>query len=394
MFRETFNLAIKAILKNKVRTFLTMLGIIIGTAAVIIIMNLMNSIQANIKSEFASIGTLSINTMVYDKSKAFTKDEVDAIIEENSDLLSGYSPTVSIPKTEVSNTDGSNRYTTTLTGVGLGYDTISYLKLDQGSFFNYVDITYSQPEAVIGSYTAKTLFGDESPIGQEITVNGQNFKVKGVLEENESLNSGEKGSSDDVIYVPYTSAAKFSQTAKLSDVIYEAKDSEHVTEAVMKIRDIYLDRFKDNRKFIVFNAQVILDILNQVFSFMSTLILVMTSVSLVVGGIGIMNIMFISVIERTKEIGIRTAIGAKPSLILRQFLLEAIVTSLVGGIIGIVIGLVVAYIGCKWAGIDFYLSTNSIILAFFFSFGVGCLFGYLPARRAAYLNPISALNTE
>lgn len=390
--KQSFMLAIKSLLSSKMRAILTMLGMIIGVAAVIVIIGLGNGVTAYIEDIFKSMGAnvIASVTLYNGNSKKIDMNELDNMVY-NSQNISKYSPYVT------SNMPSSVKYETnthnaTIIGGSEDYGTVRDRGIEQGRFIQYLDVARIQRVCVIGSYVKDELFEDEeNVVGKSIKINGEVFKIVGILE---SKQEGIAGGEDDIIIIPYTVAQRIFKIEEVTTYYFLATSSELAGEAEKEINKFYYDTFKDEDDYLLINAESILDQLNDVMSMLTTFLVAIAGISLLVGGIGIMNIMLISVTERTKEIGIRKALGAKRKDIITQFLIESITTSAIGGIIGIILGIIACYIVAGAMDLKFVISITSIIVAVGVSGFIGVIFGYLPANKAAKLNPIDALRYE
>lgn len=386
---KIFVLAIKGIMKNKLRSFLTMLGVIIGVTSVILLMNIIEGFKQDLMNSYENMGVSTIEVNTYFDNDSFSVSELEKFTSSNPNTISGYSPAIDIFEQEVKY--NQHHFETSVKGVGVDYGSIKRLALSEGSFLNYVDIEYNRSVCVIGSYVSNQLFGDSSPVGNQITINGKTYSVVGVIEEQAG---SERGSTDDIVYIPYTSAQIISQSDKINNVLFLASNKESITVAMEVIDSFLFSKIGDAEKYSVYCLNEVISNMNDMMSKISLLLICVALISLIVGGIGIMNIMFVSVVERTKEIGIRTAIGAPPKSILQQFLIEAITTSSIGGAIGIIFGCLISYIAANIIDIPFVLSINAVIISVVVSVTIGGVFGYLPARRAALMNPVFALTSD
>lgn len=389
--KQSFQLAIKSIFANRLRSCLTMLGIIIGVAAVIILVSIMQGFSNTMVESFESMGANSINAYLFpvDTSKKIDVDAVEDFVEENTDIIIGVSPSISIYSATISYKDKDD--ITEVSGISETYDEINQSKLMLGKFFSYLDVKDAKNSCVIGSYIYYKIFDGKNPIGKEIKINGVKLKIQGVLDE---VAESMKGTADDVILVPYTSVYNISTDASIDSLTFSAASKDTAEEAKILIDEYLYDFYGDYDSYTVASMSDTVDEMNNMLNILSMVLIGIASISLIVGGIGIMNIMFVSVTERIKEIGIRTAIGATPVDIMRQFIIEAITTSAIGGMIGIVLGIVVSFFAAKIIKISFTLPISAIIIAVSVSAGIGILFGYLPAKKAALMNPIDALRRE
>lgn len=394
---NSFNLALKSIWSNKMRSFLTMLGIIIGVAAVIILVGIVNGEMSYMTESFASMGTNRINVNVTNlSSRSVSVDEMYSFYADNEEYFSNLSPTVSVSATVKVGNENSDQ--TSVTGVSEDYLSIMDYDLEKGRFIQYADIAARQKVAVIGLYVAETYYvSAEKAIGQRISVNGTKYQIVGVVERQTSASDEmSEGGSDDFLYIPYTAAVKLSRNGTINSYIFTLRDSyvEKASTVTEAIEDFLYTIFKNEDLYRVTAMSELLDSMNDMIAQMSLMLGGIAGISLLVAGVGVMNIMLVSVTERTREIGIRKALGAKKSTILMQFVIEAAVTSSMGGIIGIVIGCIGTTMAGKIMSIDAQPSFGWIIASFTISMSIGLIFGYMPARSAATLNPIDALRSD
>lgn len=392
-FRKSFSLALYNILYDKKRSILTMLGIIVGVAAVIILISLMNGMTNMIMDAFDDIGTTTITVSVTARGGNRVVDEEDmyAIRDENKDLIEYISPTVSLNRSMVKGSAGTDSINVNVTGVNEEYDEIKNLNVTNGTFLSYMDMESLSKKCVIGTYVQKELFGGMNAVGQNIKINGTPYAIIGVLEEKAGSTSN---GSDAVIYIPYTTAFRTSSSASINSYTFDAKSEDVASDASAVIETKLLELLGDDEYFTVTSMNEIIDIATDMIDKMEILLVCIAGISLLVGGIGIMNIMLVSVTERTREIGIRKSLGAKSRVILAQFVIEAGMVSGIGGIIGIILGSVVAIVGGNLLGLTATPTIGSILIAFGVSVGIGITFGYLPAKNAAKLNPIDALRYD
>lgn len=392
IFFSSVKMAWESIVSNKMRSFLTMLGIIIGVAAVIILVSLVQGLSSQVTDMFTSMGTtgVNVNTMSYYQTRNFSYDDIEDFMWEHSDKIMGFVPNASVGATLKY---GGNNTSTNVTGINEYYTKLNDVKTQLGRFINKVDVDNCSKVVVIGEYNAIEYFGSvREAIGKTIKINGLPFQVVGVLER--QTDDVSAYSSDDAAYVPYSAAEKFLKTGNLTGFTLIAKDAETVDEVVDLANDFMFDIFGDSDRYYVSSLQDILDEYNEMMGIMSAVLGGIAGISLLVAGIGIMNIMLVSVTERTKEIGIRKSIGAKRSSIMSQFVVEAMTLSLIGGIIGIIFGIIVATVIGKIIGITAKPTVGIILISIGFSSAVGLFFGFNPARKASKLNPIDALRSE
>ncbi|MEI8216363.1 MAG: ABC transporter permease [Eubacteriales bacterium] len=391
-FKQSFILAIKSIKGSKLRSFLTMLGIIIGVASVIILVSLIDGMSKDMEASFAKMGTnlISVNVMGRGTNRSVSINQIETMMTENQDTLASYSPVINvnsaIVKYETKSVD-----TTTITGTNENYNEIKNINLSSGRYIEYIDVSRLNKICVVGSYIVTKFFPGANPIGQTIKINGNAFKIVGVAEVAEDSTAS---SNDDKIYIPYTMAMRISGKGTIGSYSFSAVNKDTIDQAMAAINKLMLSVFGNENAYRVFNQASMIASVNSLTSTLSLVLVGIAAISLVVGGIGIMNIMLVSVIERTKEIGIRKSLGAKRKDIMRQFVIEAATTSSVGGIIGIIVGIGVAYLAGGLIGLTVAPSFMAVFIAFSVSVLIGIIFGYWPASKAANMNPIDALKYD
>ncbi|MGF7142474.1 putative ABC transport system permease protein [Anaerotaenia torta] len=388
-FSQACKLAFKSILGSKMRSFLTMLGMIIGVASVITLLGLVTGVTNYIVDTFSDMGTniISVNVTNTDTRKVDV-DDIYEFAEENKDIFTGVTPSLSSRYT-VKN--GNTSLSTTVLGVGEDYMAINSLELAEGRFIHYADILNRYEACVIGTYVAEELFGGRAAIGDTLKINGKMFKIVGIQEEKAD---GEANSADDRIYIPYSTAARLSKSSSISSFTFATKNTDY-TDRAEELLDNYLYGIMKNEDlYTVTSMTELLDAINEMTAMLSAVLGGIAGISLLVAGIGIMNIMLVSVVERTKEIGIRKSLGAKKRDIMSQFVVEAFTISMLGGLIGVIIGSVATSVLGNAFGIKAAPTTGAILLAFGVSAAIGIGFGYMPANKAARLNPIDALRSE
>ena len=400
MIVETFRQAIQNVWSNKLRTFLTMLGIIIGVMAVIVIVGLGNGMTQSMRDSFSAMGTntLSINIWGYG-SRTVTVEDVYAIGTKNPDLIRSISPQIDFSNNTPKAGTTTYRYSN-VAGVDENFTSMKNYTVAQGRGLQYMDMKDNKQVCVIGDYLNRVAYGGRG-VGQTIKLGPYKFRIVGVLNAKVNNTSMQQGSDDDCIYLPYTIAMRLSNTAMASSYIAIMSDESKANEAKAVVEAYLTDLFKSDSAFYVYSASEWLEEMNNMINMVIVVLTGIASISLLVGGIGIMNIMLVSVTERTREIGIRKALGAKERVILSQFVVEAATTSALGGVLGIVLGYIVSMaanhvLPMISSDIDVTVSPsfNSIAVAFGISVFIGVLFGYLPAKRAARLNPIEALRYD
>jgi len=373
-----------------------MLGIIIGVAAVIIIVGLGNGMERYMTDSFKSLGTNLINVTIRGRGSArsISDEQMYQIEYNNPTLFDGLSPTINISATMKIGTDTLDE--TTATGVSEDYLNMKGDKLSSGRFIVYADNLTRSKVCVVGSYIAQQYFSGNA-LGQTIKFNGDFYEIVGVIDQ---IADSESGGSDDVIYLPYTTAAKMMGIGNITSYSFAMVSEDYVTEAKDAINTVLYGVFSSTDAYRINSMSEMLSTMTSMINIVVMVLSIIAGISLVVGGIGIMNIMLVSVSERTREIGIRKALGAKRRNILLQFIIEAGTTSAIGGIIGIIVGYLLSSVATVVLRV--VLSENltvapamwAVIMAFCVSAGIGILFGFLPARKAAYLNPIDALRYE
>ena len=375
------------------RSFLTMLGIIIGVASVIILVSLVNAYMSYMTESFASLGTnqISVN-MINLSSRSVSVDEMYEFYEEHTDLFDHMTPMVSVSTTVKHSSDTMS--STSVSGVSEDYLAIKDYDLVQGRNIQYSDITSRQKVCVIGYYVASELYGSpEKAIDETIKIGGYAYRVVGVVERQDE-DDLEDGGTDDFVWLPYSCAVKMARNANINNYTFTIMDLTKASEATALIENFLYETFKDDDLYNVTAMSEMLDSLNSMIAMVSAGLGGIAGISLLVAGVGVMNIMLVSVTERTREIGIRKALGARKSVILQQFVIEAAVQSAMGGIIGIIIGSIATTTVGKLAGLNATPTPMAVIVSFSVSVAIGLFFGYMPARRAASLNPIDALRSE
>ncbi|MFM9277089.1 ABC transporter permease [Paenibacillus jiagnxiensis] len=401
-FLEIIRVSIRSIQSNKLRSFLTMLGIIIGVAAVIAMVAIGKGSSSSVTSSISGLGSnlLIISpgqsssggiNMGFGSSNTLKQKDVDAISEEDS--VAGAVPSASSNLQIVA---GSENYNTSVEGTGMSFLEVRSTSVQSGRFFNNYEYNNHENVAVIGSEVVTNLFpSNPNPIGERIEINQVPFSVIGVLK---SQGSSGMTNNDDRIIVPVTTAQARLGITTIRTIYASAESAEAMTQAQNEIttalRTSHGLMSSEEDDFQITNQSQILETAESISSVMTTLLSGIAAISLVVGGIGIMNIMLVSVTERTREIGIRKAIGAKRGDIMRQFLIEAVILSLMGGVAGVLFGLGTAKLLEKVANLSIELTLEPTLYSFLSSMAVGIIFGVYPARKAAQLKPIDALRYE
>ena len=396
--------ATQSILKNKMRTFLTMLGIVIGVAAVIVMVAVGYGAQSSIEKQIGSLGTNMIMVMPGASQQGGVNQGANTFnrltpqdyekLQRESILLSAVSPVVFTQAQAISS---QGNWRTRVQGVSTEYQVIRDWPTESGSFFSEADVRGARKVAVLGSTVAKALFPDGDAVGQQMQIRDVPVTVLGVLKP-KGQNAGGQD-ADDIILVPFTTAqTRLNGRQRVNQIIASTSSAQDVPAAQEEIRSILRESHKiaqdDDDDFTIRNQDEIAAAASSTTKVMTLLLAAIASISLLVGGIGIMNIMLVSVTERTREIGIRMAIGARGSDVLTQFLVESVAISMLGGLIGVAIGFAGAAIVAKVTGWSTVTPPEAVLIAVGFSAAVGVFFGFYPARQAASLNPIQALRYE
>ena len=402
---QSFRLAIKSLLTSKARALLTMLGIIIGVAAVIVIVSLGTGMQTYMNSQFEQVGVNLIQVMVYEQpgNRNADADDFYELAEKYPQYIDSVTPALTISGIVRHGADEYER--TSVTGVSETVynpetsQTVNGEQMEDGRFLSYVDVERNQHVCVVGSYLNEAMFGGRG-VGQALTIGGVPFTVIGTMAE--TADSTE-GSGDDFIYVPYGLAPQLNGAAGGSGMsgYLVASTSEDTSSAAKGVIESMLFRiYEDSSWYQVITMAEMMDMMDSMLGVLMTILIVIAAISLVVGGIGIMNIMLVSVTERTREIGIRKSLGAKERYIMQQFVIEAASTSALGGVTGILLGdllsVAASVVATRLMGENLSVSPTlaAVAAAFGISVGIGILFGYLPAKKAAVLNPIDALHYD
>ncbi len=403
-FSESFFTALDSLLANKLRALLTMLGVVIGVAAVIALMSIGNGVNSFITGEIQSFGTnlISITTDLdnSDGQPALSVSDVEALSDPlNAPAISGVSATVDGVQEVIR---GRNASRTSVIGVTANYLALNNLdEFQGGDGLTQQDLDTGARVAVIGANVAEDLFEEDFPVGQPVKINGVSYEIIGVLEESGSAFAN----SDSDVYIPMTTAHSRlyndrtrSGDKAVSRIIAQAASEEQTDAAIEQITETIRDQhgiiYTADDDFTIFSQTDLLDTFDTVTATFTAFLGAVAGISLIVGGIGIMNIMLVSVTERTREIGIRKAIGALRRDILAQFLLESIVLSVLGGTIGILLGWSISAVAAQALDVPTLVTFGNVALATGFAMAVGVIFGIYPAWRASNLRPIDALRYE
>lgn len=404
MYKEGFIMAWASLIANKMRSLLTMLGIIIGVAAVIALVSIGFGVRQQIQDSISSLGSNLL--MVYPgaprtpgvrptaASQKTLKDKDYETLKKLNDV-DMISPVAGSSSYVIVYTN--KNWTTTVNGINSDFQYINNWTMKSGRFITDAQVERRERVAVIGSTVAKNLFGDENPVGKDIRIKNDPFKVVGVLDTKGSGSFG--NDQDDIVFIPYTTAMERVRGVDYLSMIYiKAKDGADLNRVQSDIENIMRVRHKIKNPelddFNVRNMATIMETVNETTGTMTLFLGAVAAISLLVGGIGIMNIMLVSVTERTREIGVRKALGATYRVIVMQFLIEAVVISLIGGAIGVVFGIGASKLISAATSMKTVISMGPILLSFGFSMAIGLIFGIYPARKAAKLNPIDALHYE
>ena len=398
---DLFKMALRSLIANTMRTFLTALGMIIGVASVISMISIGEGARQQTLSTIEKFGTNIITIKPgRKKNRHVSSDTVKTLMLSDAEAIEKNIPLITGVAAQVYRSAqlkyGSKNTNTTVRGTGEQYLILSNFTIERGRYFNKEEVRSIRKVAVIGSTVLKNLFGDRNAIGKEIKINGNNYLIIGSTKPKGALSWFDP---DDQIFIPVTTAQKrLFGLHHIQSIDVQAKKMEEL-EAIKKDIDLLL-RLRhgihegEDSDFHVQNSSQWLNSWGDAAKTFTYLLGGIAGISLLVGGIGIMNIMLVSITERTKEIGIRMAIGAKKKEIMEQFLIESVLISFIGGGLGILLGVIISQTVSKIGGWDTIVSTQSIILAFGFSVGIGIFFGFYPARKAANLNPIDALRYE
>ena len=390
--KETFSMSVSNIRHNRMRSFLTMLGIIIGVTAVVALISIVSSVSGEMMSQFESLGTgtLTIQASGYALKRGLNESELSELAAiENVDAVA---PSVS------STADVKSEYgfveDVTIDGRGYAYLVHNSDMLLQGRGILPLDEESENRICLIDKTLLKKLFPSGDAIGQTLRIGSRTFTVAGVTDESSSVMAAMNSGGNGTLMIPYTTAMKLTGNRKITSLEIYLKDATLSDETADEVEQVLERAFngKDD-SYRVINMESLLDAMDRVLAMMTTLLAGIAAISLLVGGIGIMNMMLVSVTERTTEIGLRKALGAEPYQIQAQFLIESFLLSFCGGILGLAFGELLVLIFSAYADISASITLSSAILGLSFSGAIGILFGWAPARKASNLNPIDALRS-
>lgn len=394
MIRESIKMSLQNIKSNKMRSFLTMLGIVIGVAAVIGLITIVQSVTNNVMAQFSELGAGTINVMTPGTAlkEGVTENDIDTLRE--LDGIEAVAPSVSLSASAV--VDGEIYDKVTIDGEDVSYFRHTDIIEDGRSFSEFEADGYTQVCIVDQTFISKAMAG-KTVIGSTIHLNGYDYLIIGIQADSSDLSGGytDTSNSDGNVIVPYRNVMRMTLSEHITSFNVYVKDNADTSDVESEIRGA-LDRIYNEAdgSYSVINMESLVSMMSSVQGMLTTMLGGIASIALLVGGIGIMNMMLTSVSERTKEIGLRKALGAEPIRIQVQFLIESIILSLIGGFIGIVLGLLIALAGAAVMETEFAISWGAIALGVGFSAGVGIIFGWMPAKRASELNPIDALRSE
>lgn len=384
--RSVTKMAFQSILSSKMRTFLTMLGIIIGVFAVVVLISIGQGTTSGVADSISSMGSNIINVTVFGRRRSIGYSDVSEFekLEGVKSVTPVYTTNTTV-KYDLETTDVS------ITGGNENYISINNYEIGSGRSINPVDVDYRNKVAVIGLTVAEDLFGNDNPIDKDISINGEKYTVIGVLKDKESSISGD---GNEIVIVPITPLMRQFNTNQINSITAQANSAEESAIAKENIQNYLFEYFEDEDLYRVFSQDEMLEVLNETTSMLTAMLGGIAGISLLVGGIGIMNIMLVTVTERTREIGVRKAIGAGRANIMFQFLIESSVMSGVGGLIGVALGIIVSYVISNMMEITYKINSPVILVAFGFSLAVGVFFGLYPANKASKLKPVDALRAE
>ena len=390
---QSFILAVKSLMASKMRALLTMLGIIIGVSAVILISGMGEGLTAKVEETFTSMGSNIVTAMALrqTETKYVDLDKLAKMAEE-TEGIKYYAP---YTQTSATGKYGIEDASTTIYGTNEDYASIRDRGIASGRNIQYLDVEREQRVCVVGSHVIEELFGEDAVnddlIGKRLKINGTTFKIVGIMEEKAS---GMAGGDDDMILIPYTVAQKVFNIQYVNMFYFTYENGDYADTIIDKVDRFFYNIYDNADYYFIMDAQSMMEEMYDMLDTITSILVAIAGISLLVGGVGIMNIMLVSVTERTKEIGIRKAIGANKFDVLSQFVIEAITTSVIGGTIGIILGIFFTGVASKILGIEGKVTFGAVAIAVGVSSLIGILFGYMPAKKAADMHPIDALRHE
>ena len=393
--REAVRVALQALVANRLRSFLTTLGVIIGVMSVVLLVSIGQGARAEITGVVEGLGSNLLFVLPGDGDfggpptrSRFTLDDVDALER----ALPSTGPRVSgqIVGTEPVSAEGE-RVVTTVYGVSAGHERVVDRTIARGQGFATSDVVSARRIAIIGSDVAETLFGDRDPIGRSLTIGGSRYRIVGVLERVGASAFGP--SPDQDVLIPLTAAMRLLSVSNVDAIFIRADSTTSIDDDVRLVRRVLSQRH-DPDEFSVFTQEEIVGVIDTILGILTFFLAAIAGISLLVGGVGVSNIMLVSVSERTREIGLRKALGARTRDITTQFLLEAVVLTGLGGLLGLGLGVGLARLVAAVSPVPAQVTTWSVVLSLGVSALVGLVFGVLPARRAGRLDPVEALRTD
>lgn len=394
MIKESIKMSVQNIKSNKMRSFLTMLGIMIGVASVIGLISIVQTATDYVMGQFSELGAGTITVMSPGTAlkTGLTEKDIDSL--RNLDGVDGIAPSVSQTVSAIS--DGEIYDNVTMDGVDVSYFDHNDIIKDGRAFREYEADGYTQVCIVDDTFVSKVLKNTKA-IGQTVHIGGYDYLIIGIQGDSTNLSAAysDTSNSDGNVMVPYRNVMRMTFATNITNFNVYVEDDASTSEVETALRQ-ELDRIYNeaDNAFSVINLESLVEVMGSIKSMLTSMLGGIASIALLVGGIGIMNMMLTSVSERTKEIGLRKALGAEPARIQVQFLMESIILSLMGGFIGIILGLIIAFVGANLMNVTFAISWGAIALGVGFSAAVGIIFGWMPAKRASELNPIDALRAE
>lgn len=396
MMRESAVMSLSNIAHNKMRSFLTTLGVLIGVTAIIALITVMQGATSEVYSQFAALGTGKLTVSISGTAMKTGLSESDLETLLAVENVSGASPTVTFSNKVQAK--GAWEEDVELKGYGASYFRHTDDLIARGRLLNQLDMNECAPVCLIDQTLSEKLFFGQDPLNRSVVIGGNEYQIVGVLSSaatQDVMSQAMGGSDNGQLVLPYTTLLKLSGMNEFNQLTIYLSDTDKTSDTVTALKGALngIFNYKDDA-FTVINMESLLSTMNTMMSMMTTLLAGIASIALLVGGIGIMNMMLVSVSERTNEIGLRKALGAEPWEIQFQFLLESFFLSIIGGLAGTALGLIISYIMARFIKIPFAISVSAILLGVGFSATVGILFGWAPARKASNLNPIDALRSN